>query len=82
MIYAIFRASKTIDQRGEHGHRYTIFSESAPAVGRLRSDGMGPGQRLAIEVGGRIVGRDNMITIRWTPAGQEVECNEAADTWG
>ena len=53
---------------------------------RVRTDQMGPGQRLAItlatrEVGKRITNRDNSINIRWTPAHREVEGNEAAGTW-
>ena len=48
-----------------------VFSDSASAVDRIRSDSMGLGQRLAIalqEVGGHITSHNNTITIRWTPA--------------
>ena len=41
--YAIYRALRAIDQRGEDGHQYTIFSGSASAVDRVRSDRMSPG---------------------------------------
>ena len=42
-VYAIYRARKTIDQRAESDCQYTIFSDSASAVNRTRSDSMGPG---------------------------------------
>ena len=41
--YAIYRALRAIDQRGEDGHQYTIFSGSASAVDRVRSGRMSPG---------------------------------------
>ena len=81
-VYAIYRALKAIDQWEGSGHQYTIFSDSASAVDRTRSDSMGPRQRFALaiyEAGGRIASRNNTVTSRWTPAHQGV--NEAADTW-
>ena len=69
----IHGALRTIDQRGEDGYQYTIFSNSASTVDRVRSDRMGAGQRLPIaihEVGGQVVGHNNMITIQWAPAHQ------------
>ena len=80
-VYATHRALQTIDQRGESGRRYTIFSDSASAIGHARSDSLGPGQRLAVaihEVDRRTAGRSNGITIRWTPAHRVVEGNETA----
>ena len=82
-VYAIYRALKIIDQRGEDGHQFTISSYSASAVDRTCSDTMDPSQRLAIaihEVGERIVGHNNTVTTRWVPAHQGVEGNEVADT--
>ena len=82
-VYAIYRTLKIINQRKESG-QHTIFSDSASAVDRARTDSMGPGQRPATathEVGGHISGRSSATTIRWTPAHQGVEGNEAARTW-
>ena len=79
----IHGALRTIGQRGEDGHQYTIFSNSASTVDRVHSDRMGASQRLPIaihEVGGRVVGHNNTITIQWTPAHQ-VEGSETVDTW-
>ena len=79
----IYRALKITDQRKGDGRQYTIFSDSASAVDRTRSDSTGHGQRLAMathEVSERIVGRNSTVTIRWTPAHQGVEGNETADS--
>ena len=72
-VCANYRAPKTIDQRGEDGHQYTISLDSASEVDGNRSDSMSPGQRFAIaihEVGGRITSRNSTVTVRWTPAYQ------------
>lgn len=82
-VYAIYRELRTIDQHEETGHQYTLFSDSASAVDRARSDNMGPGQRLAIaihEAGDRITSHNNTVTVRRTPAHQGAEGNETADT--
>ena len=47
----------------------------------MRTDALGPGQRFAIaamEVCGRVLARDNEITIRWVPAHSRVAGNEKA----
>ena len=64
-----------LGQRGKGSQQYTVFSDSASAMDRVRSDRMGPSQRLAIathEAGRRIADRDN-TTIRWAPAHQGVK---------
>ena len=70
-IFAIRRALKITNRRGGSGRRYTIFSDSASDIDRIRSDGLSPDQRLAMathEVGVRITGRSNVFAVRWTPA--------------
>ena len=47
-VYTIYRALKIFKQRGENDRQYTIFSDSASAVDRVRTDQVGPGKRLAI----------------------------------
>ena len=79
--YAIYQAMRTLDDRGDRGRRYT-FSNSQAAVSRIQHDRTGPGQALAIlaiEAAEAITGRDNSITIRWTPSHARVEGNELAD---
>lgn len=49
---------------------------------RVRSDGISPGQRLAvaaIEACTRALSRDNEVSIRWVPAHHSVLGNEKAD---
>ena len=81
-VYAICRALSVIDRKQESGHRYTVFVDSTSAIDRIRSDALGPGQRFAIasiEACGRIMERNNEVTIRWVLAHQGVEGNERAD---
>ena len=69
---------------GRSGRRYTIFSDSAAAIDRITTDRLGPGQRLAIEAIDtctRLLGRDNAVTVRWTPAHLVVESNEMANLY-
>ena len=42
-VYVIYRAFKIINQQEQSNRQYTIFSDSASAVGRIHSDRMGPG---------------------------------------
>lgn len=68
--------------RRERGRAYTIFTDSTAAMTRAASDAPGPGQETAIQITGlaqRVVGQENTIAIRWTPAHRGVEGNERAD---
>ena len=60
-----------MDQHQENGHCYTVFVDSTAATDRVRNDVMGPGQRFAIaamRVCGRLLARDNKVTIHWVSA--------------
>ena len=70
--------------KGWRKSRDTLFSDGpgldsgrvGAAADRISSDGMGPGQRLAIaihEVGGQITSCNVTATDRWTPAHQGAE---------
>ena len=83
-LYALYRAAKILDERGEEGQDYTILSDSTAALERAASDRMGPGQRFAVaimEIHDRLAGRGNTLTLRWVPSHQGVEGNETADEW-
>ena len=83
-VFAITQALEVIDERGEEGQHYTIFSDSQAALARIRYDGTGPAQavaRRAIHLSECIVGRENTITLYWTPSHRGIEGNEQADTW-
>lgn len=69
-LCALYRALETFDDRNGHDRRYTIFSDSAAALGRIASGRLGPEQRLAvapIELRNRLMSRGNSVAIRWTP---------------
>ena len=83
-VFAIYQALLWFEQRQGSGRRYTLFADSTGAIERVRSDHIGPGQRfviVAIEVCGRILTRDNQVTIRWVPSHNKVEVNERADAY-
>ena len=83
-VFAIYQALRTIEQRQERGHGYTVFVDSTSAIGRVRDDELGPGQRFAvaaIEVCSRIVANGNSVTIRWVPAHSGATGNEVADRY-
>ena len=66
-IYAIRQVMETLNDRNESGMRYTVFSDSQAAIGRIQHDRTGPGRAqavLAIRVVEDITGRDNSITFR------------------
>ena len=68
--------------RGGRGQAYTIFTDSVAAMRRMTGDAPGPGQEMAvraIEIASRLVGLDNTIVIRWTPAHRGAVGNEMAD---
>lgn len=70
-VFAIWRAIRILDRRQGSGHRYTVFIDSMPAIDRVRTDAIGPGQcfaMAAMEACGRVLTRDNELTIRWVPA--------------
>lgn len=59
----------------------TIFMDSTVAIGRIRPDAIGPGQRFAVatmEVCFRILSRDNEVAVRWVPAHHGATGNERA----
>ena len=81
-VFAILQAVKLLNERGERGQAYTIFSGSQVAVARIQHSDCGPAQALAravIEFSYELRQRDNSVTARWTPAHAGVEGNEHAD---
>lgn len=59
--------ASTSMRRQESGRQYTTFVDSTAAAGRVRTDALGLGQRLAIstaEVCARIRERPKAVTIR------------------
>ena len=80
-VYAGYQALGILDQRQDGGRGYTPFVDSASAIARIRTDGIGPGQRFAVasvEVATRIVSSENEFTVRWVPAHHGVPGNERA----
>ena len=70
---------RILDQRQ---HRYTTPVDSASAIGGIRSDPIGPGQRFVVattEVCTRLLARDNEVTTRWIPVHHGIPGNEKAD---
>ena len=55
-----------------------MFVDSTSAIDRVRSDTIGPVQRIA-EVCSRILKRDDDGTIRWVPAHNGASGNEVVD---
>ena len=46
-VFALLRAVRLLDERGESGREYTIFSDAQAAVMRIQHDRRGPAQALA-----------------------------------
>ena len=72
--FAILQAFNHLDDRGERGRQYTVFSDSQVAIARAQHDRTGPGQALAkgaIRAVDNIISRDNSITLRWPQPMQE-----------
>ena len=81
-VFAIMQAVRLLDERGETGKTYRIFSDSQAAITRVQHDGCGPGQPLAkttISMASILVNRNNNLTIHWTPSHAGVYGNELAD---
>ena len=81
-VFAIYQALKIFEARQQSGRKYTIFSDSQPAIRRAMTDSLGPGQQWAraiIEVASRLVASDNEVRVMWVPAHRGVEGNEIAD---
>ena len=73
-----------MDQREESGRQYTLFVDSTAAIGGVRTDVIGPGQRFAvaaIERATRIRVGGNDVTVRWVPAHQGGPGNEEAEEY-
>ena len=82
-VFAILQAVRLLNERGEFGIDYTVFSDSQVAVARIQHTDCGPVQALAratVDFSYEFRGRGNNVTVRWTPAHQGVEGNEQADT--
>ena len=80
--FAILRAVSLLNEKGERGQRYIIFSDSQAAVSRVQHDRCGPAQALVraiILVVDDLTARDNTLDIRWTPSHEGVDGNEQAD---
>ena len=80
--FAIMRATRLLDERGERGRSYTVLSDSQAAISRVQHDRCGPAQALAravIATGDNLASQDSTLAIRWTPAHEGVEGNEQAD---
>ena len=81
-VYAIHRAVELLNERGEAGQSYTVFSDSQAAIFQVQHEECGPAQalaRAAVESSYELRARDNEITIRWTPSHQGANGNERAD---
>ena len=81
-VYAIREAIRLLDERGEAGQSYTVFSDSQAAIYRVLHEECGPTQalaRTAIDSSYRLRARSSDITVRWTPSHQGVAGNERAD---
>ena len=65
-----------LEQRGNEGQDYTLFSDSPAAMRRIADDAPGPGQEIAVGAirrTRRLEAQGNTITIRWAPLHREVE---------
>ena len=66
-VFAILRAVRLLNKRGEEGQAYTIFSGSQTAVSQIQHDDCGPAQALArvvIDMTYEPRRRGNSITVR------------------
>ena len=66
-VYAILRAAKLLDERGERDRAYLVFSDSQAAIARVQHDGTGLAQALAkatIRIVDSLTCRANTLTVR------------------
>ena len=76
------RAIRLLDERGEAGREYAVFSDAQAAIARMQHDRCGPAQVLAkavISTTDDFYRRGNTLSLRWTPSHVGVEGNEQAD---
>ena len=69
-VFAILRAVRLLNEQGEEGQDYTVFSDSHEAVAKIQHGGCGPAQALARAVTNttyELRQRNNSIAVRWTP---------------
>ena len=81
-VFALMRAARAFNERGETHQELTIFSDSQAAIARITHDGCGPAQTLArgsLAHVAELHGRGNTVTMRWTPSHAGVVGNEIAD---
>lgn len=81
-VFALVRAARELNERGEAGQRYTIFADAQAAIARITHDGCGPAQALAVAFlaqAREISERGSSISVRWVPSHAGVEGNEQAD---
>ena len=81
-VFAILRAVRALEERGQEGRVCTVFSDSQAAIVRVQHDRCGLAQALAkaaIAITDDLCGRDKTLTIRWTPSHEGVAGNEQAD---
>ena len=80
-VFAILRAARLLNERGESGRNYTVSSD-AQQRSRVQHDRCGPAQALAravISTTDDLYDRGNTLSARWTPSHVGVEGNEQAD---
>ena len=82
--YAIFRTTRSFEERQESDREYTIFPDSEAAISRMATDRTGPGQSFAHaahETCRQLQSRGNCLTSRRTPTHEGIEGSEVADVW-
>ena len=81
-VFAILRAVRLLNGRGEEGQAYTVFSDSQVVVAQIQHDDCGPAQALAravVDMAYELRQRGNSITVRRDPAHLSEESNKHAD---
>ena len=83
-LYALYRATKILEERREEGQDYTIWTDSSAALNRAALVVMCQGQRFSvalIEVHNWLASRGNILALRCIPGHTGVGGNEVADEW-